>query len=279
MKNEECRMEDGIRPHRRAAFSILHSSFNILHFPHFAHFPRQRAPEWIDAPDADPDDLRSSLAFIRRVNRFLGYNRATLGHLKGFSRRWGPAQKVRILDLATGSADFPQEIIHWVDRVNRERGWTWDVRVVGVDLHSETLAAARQETCKSGFQSGRSRIELVRANALALPFPDGSFDYAITSMFLHHLGEDEVVRVLAGMDRVASRGIIAADLLRSRRAYAWISLFTLFANAMVRHDARVSVRQAFTKGEVLRLCERAGVGFAQYFTHFGHRFVISVEKA
>ena len=44
---------------------------------------------------------------------------------------------------------------------------------------------------------------------------------------------------------------------------------------MVRHDARVSVRQAFTKPEVLQLRERAGVGFAQYFRHFGHRFVLA----
>lgn len=231
----------------------------------------------MDAPDADPGELRRSLAFIQRINRFLGYNRATLGHLKRFSRGWGPNKKVRILDVATGSADFPLEILRWVDRVNRQRGWNWDVRVVGVDLHSETLAAARQEIEKSGNGAG-TRIALVRGDALTLPFPDQSFDYAITSMFLHHLGEDEAVRVLAGMNRVARRGIIAADLLRHRRAYAWISLLTLLSNPMVRHDARVSVRQAFTRGEVLQMRDRAGVGFAPYHRHFGHRFVMAGER-
>ena len=253
---------------------IQHSLFSIQHFLSFA---RVRQHEWMDAPDADPGELRLSLAFIQRINRFLGYNRATLGHLKRFSRRWGPDQKVRILDVATGSADFPLEILRWVDRVNRERGWQWDVRVVGVDLHTETLAAASQEIQKVGMEAG-ARIALVQGDALALPFPDASFDYAICSMFLHHLGEDGVARVLAGMNRVTRRGIIAADLLRHRRAYAWISLLTLFSNPMVRHDARVSVRQAFTKAEVLGLRERAGVGFATYHRHFGHRFVIAGER-
>jgi ubiquinone/menaquinone biosynthesis C-methylase UbiE len=231
----------------------------------------------MDAPDADPEQLRQSLAFIRRINRFLGYNRSTLGHLQRFSRRWGPAQSVRILDLATGSGDVPREILRWVDRVNRRRGWRWDVRVVGVDLHGQTLAAARQDSAGATSQ-GRARLQFVQADVLALPFADGSFDYAITSMFLHHLGEDQAVGVLGAMNRVARRGIIAADLLRHRRAGAWIFLLTLFSNPMVRHDARVSVRQAFARDEVLRMRDRGGVGFAAYHRHFGHRFVLAGEK-
>ena len=81
------------------------------------------------------------------------------------------------------------------------------------------------------------------------------------------------------MNRVARRGIIAADLLRRRRAYAWITLFTLAANPMVKHDARVSVAQAFTKEEILALRDRAGARFAQYHEHFAHRFALAGEKA
>jgi hypothetical protein len=73
--------------------------------------------------------------------------------------------------------------------------------------------------------------------------------------------------------------VIAADLLRHRRAYAWISLFTLWANPMVRHDARVSVAQAFTRSEVLRMRDAAGLGYARYRRHFGHRFALAGEKA
>ena len=110
------------------------------------------------------------------------------------------------------------------------------------------------------------------------PFAHGSFAYAMSSMFLHHLDENETVRVLREMDRVASRGIIAADLVRNRRAYAWISMFTLMSNPMVRHDARVSVAQAFTRDEVVAMRDRANVGYAQYHKHFGHRFVLAGEK-
>ena len=121
-------------------------------------------------------------------------------------------------------------------------------------------------------------MSIVRADVLDLPFVEGSFDYALTSMFLHHLDAAAAAAVLSEMARVAHRGIVAADLLRHRRAYAWVTLFTLLSGKMVKHDARASVAQAFTKEEVLALRDRAGVGFAQYHRHFGHRFVLAGER-
>jgi hypothetical protein len=71
--------------------------------------------------------------------------------------------------------------------------------------------------------------------------------------------------------------VIVADLLRHYRAYAWVWFFTLLSNPMVRHDAKASVGQAFVKTEVLRLRDEAGLNFARYHRHFGHRFVLAGE--
>jgi ubiquinone/menaquinone biosynthesis C-methylase UbiE len=221
----------------------------------------------MDADDVDAALLDDSLAFIRRVNVALGYTRATLRHLERFSRRWLPGQRVTILDVATGSADVPVAILRWASR----RGF--DVRVIGVDRHAATVAAAARAAAGWG-----DRLALVRGDALALPVGAGGVDYAIASMFLHHLSDADATAALAAMGQVARRGVIVADLLRHRRAYAWISLLTLLSNPMVRHDARVSIRQAFTKDEVLRIRDEAGLGFAAYHRHFGHRFVLAGER-
>jgi SAM-dependent methyltransferase len=221
----------------------------------------------MDEDTVDERELRRSLRFIRWINALLGYTRATLSHLQRFSTRWKPGERIEIVDLATGSADVPLAIVRW----GRARGF--DVRVVGVDRHAKTIDAAREATVHE------PRIRIVQGDALSPPFHAGSFDYAVCSMFLHHLSDDDAVTVLANMGRLARRGVIVADLLRHRRAYAWISLFTLGANPIVRHDARVSVRQAFSKPELLALRERAGLGFADYHRHFGHRFVLAGERA
>jgi len=226
---------------------------------------RRREAEWMDRDDVDPRLLRRSLAFIKRVNTLFGYTRATISHLERFSRRWKPGQRIEIIDLATGSGDVPRAVLRWAAR----RGF--EVHVVGVDRHTETVAAAREEGDVPSFT-------IVQGDALRVPFADGSFDYALTSMFLHHLSDDEAAAVMREMGRLARRGVIVADLLRHRRAYAWIRALTIFANPIVRHDAAVSVAQAFTREEVLVLRERAGLGFTEYHRHFGHRFVLAGEK-
>lgn len=219
----------------------------------------------MDAPTAGTAELEPSLAFIERVNRWLGYTRATIAHLDRLTAGWPAGRTLSILDVATGSGDVPRAVCAWADR----RGI--DVRVVGVDLHPVTLSIARQRT-------DDPRFSLVHGDALALPVVDSSFDFVLCSMFLHHLDEGAVITALREIDRVARRGVIVADLLRSRRALAWITLFTTFAGPMVKHDARASVRQAFTVEEFRRLADAAGLGYAQLHRHFGHRLVLSGSK-
>ena len=226
---------------------------------------RQRQHEWMDDDGVDPKLLHKSLRFIRRVNSLLGYTRATLWHLERFSRSWEKGRTIRLIDLATGSADVPRAILRWADR----RGW--DVRIVGVDRHGITARAARAGSVDS-------RLTIIQGDVFNLPFDDGSFDYALTSMFLHHLDENEAVCVMATMGRLARRGVVVADLIRNRRAYFWVVALTLLSNHMVRHDARVSVAQSFNEREIVSLRDRAGIGFARYHKHFGHRFVLAGER-
>ena len=226
---------------------------------------RHLAPEWMDDPAADPAELARALAFIRGVNRRLGYARATVGHLARFAPRWPTDRPTTILDVATGSADIPAALFRWADRTGRS------VQITGLDLHAATLADAAAHVPDH-------RLTLVRGDALALPFADRSVDYVICGMFLHHLPDAAVVAAMREMDRVARRGVVVADLLRSGRAYAWITLFTLAAGDMVRHDARGSVAGAYTTAELLALRDRAGLAYAAPHRHFGHRLVLAGER-
>jgi ubiquinone/menaquinone biosynthesis C-methylase UbiE len=57
-------------------------------------------------------------------------------------------------------------------------------------------------------------IELVRGDALALPFPDRSFDRVFTSHFYGHLGPAERERFLAEARRVAAELVVVDAALR-----------------------------------------------------------------
>jgi ubiquinone/menaquinone biosynthesis C-methylase UbiE len=227
---------------------------------------RRRTDELIDRPDADEGELRRSLSYIRKINHWLEYTDVTVNHLEAFSRRWEKGRTYRILDVATGSADIPWAILKWAD----EKGFK--VEVVGIDLHARILKIAEEE------DGPDPRLKLMRADAMNLPFADGTFDYTITAMFLHHLDDADVVRVLREMDRVSARGVIVSDLIRNLRAYLWIKLFTAASTNMVRHDGPASVAQAFTEAEARAFREQAGLDYTQYHHHFAHRFSLAGEK-
>ena len=229
---------------------LRHAVPRLVGSPSYAPPMRERAvhlePEAMDAAAADPAELRRALLFIRRVNKLLRYNAATakaVGKLGGDS----------VLDVCCGSADFDAK----------------GFRYVGLDFHATTLAVARE---------WRPDATLVRGDALRLPFADGSFDVAVCQLALHHFDTAAAATVLREMDRVSRRGWVVADLLRRRRALAWITLFSLFSNKMVKHDARTSVRQGWRRPEVEDLCKAAGVR-ATYRPMFGHRFTLVGRKA
>jgi len=217
----------------------------------------------MDQSDVDPALLEKSLVYIRRINRVLGYTRATLVHLNRFARTWN-GKKITILDVATGSGDIPMAVARWANRHG------FDLRIIAIDLHPRIARAAVRQTA--------GEIHVVQANALQLPLADASVDYSMCNMFIHHLDEESIVQCLQEMGRVSRRGVIIADLLRSRRARWWIRIFSLFANPMIRHDAVASVEQALTGDEIMNQAHQAGLGFVRLHRHFAHRFVLAGEK-
>lgn len=225
--------------------------------------------ELMDDPNVPRDQLAISLRYIRSINRNLGGVTALLRHLKAWSRHWPTDRPVTLLDVATGSADLPVAACRWATKAG------FDLRVTGVDKHSETLNFAREQA--RGFDA----ISLQHADALTLDqsFAAGSFDYVHAGLFLHHLSDAEIVTVLSHMSRIARRGIIWNDLVRSKASNRVVWLLTIGKPEIVKHDARVSVLAGFTREEAEALAAQAGVSYVEYsWRVLTHRFTLAGEK-
>lgn len=215
--------------------------------------PRVERPELIDSPEHSDRDFEASFADIARVNRYLGGTRAVLRALApllaGLPDAPGP---VRILDIATGSADIPRALVR---AARRGRLGGRSVEIVATDNHPKVLALARR------LSQGYPEIVVEEADALALPHGDGSFDIALCSLAFHHFGPENCVRVLREMERVAAAGFIVNDLRRDWIACGLIALLTrvVGANWLTRHDAPLSVLRAYTLDEYAAMAQSAGI--------------------
>ena len=219
--------------------------------------PRARGAELMDEPEVDRRQLATSLADLRGVNRWLGGTRVVLHHLARMVARH-PSKELTVLDVGTGSGDIPLHVARWA------RGRGLRARVVATDAHAGTLALAREH-------AGRDPdVRVEHADALALPYADGEFDFALCSTALHHFVDDDAVRVLRELDRVARGGVVVNDMRRSRPALLGARLLAATvwrAHPVTRHDGPLSVRRAFTPGELLELGRRAGMRGARVHAH------------
>ena len=230
--------------------------------------PRASGAELMDEPGVDRGELSTSLRDLRGVNRWLGGTRVVLHHLAELVARH-PGESFTVLDVATGSADIPLSVACWA----RERGLR--AEVTATDMHDGTLALAREHT------AGDPDVRVERADALALPYPDGAFDFALCSTALHHFEGEDAVRVLRELHRVARRGVVVNDLRRSRPALLGARLLAATVwrrHPVTRHDGPLSVRRAFTPAELLDLARRAGMEGARVHTHLPFRLALVAER-
>jgi ubiquinone/menaquinone biosynthesis C-methylase UbiE len=206
---------------------------------------RAGTPELMDdlsRPRHEFDDAYRELA---RVNRWLGGIRAI--------ERFLPAGNLFVLDVAAGACDVAEAI----SRQQR--------RVVVLDRNPEGLKLAKRSTA-------------VSADALEMPFPDETFDVVMASLFFHHLSDEECVRVLQSMWRIARRVVLVNDLHRHPIAYLSIRALAAFSRSvMFRHDAPVSVLRAFTSDELMAIAGRAGIP-ARVHRSFPYRLVLVAQK-
>lgn len=230
---------------------------------------RRLRPERMDDPDVDRDELGRALRFLARTNRVLGGTRSIVNLFRRWSADWRPGETIRVLDVGTGSADLPVDLVDWA------RGSGFDLRVTAVDLHPRTLEFARERV------DGREGIDLVQANAVELTdrFDVDSFDYAHAGLFLHHLEDLDVMTVLRMMQRLSTRAVVWNDLVRSRLTKLAIRPFAMLGPPIFRHDALASFEAGFTRAEAIDLARRVGLENIRYRQILFHRFILTSEHA
>jgi ubiquinone/menaquinone biosynthesis C-methylase UbiE len=198
---------------------------------------RRNEPELMDAPGLPEAEVAAAYQVLEKVNQQLGNLRSMRRELRRFLAEEGPGvARVTLLDLGSGSGDIPRALREAL--ANRAiAGIT-----IALDHAPTALKLAR-----------RDPLEVVRGDALRLPFGDGSIDVVTAIKFAHHFDGPALSRLVAEIARVARRRVIVLDIRRHWLAYwgfvAWSRLLT--RNRLVRFDGPLSVLRAFTAAELL----------------------------
>ena len=205
------------------------------------------ALERLDRPVA-PAARDASLGDIDRLNAWFGGYALTFRALDRLTAGRAPRSgRWLIVDVGGGHGDFARRLIRRAQRQGRR------VHAIVVDRDPDLLATA-------GLASS-PHLSLVRADATALPFREGSADVVTMSLTLHHLEPDAAAASLREMHAVARIAVIVNDLLRTRLSLAlvWLATRVLACHPISRHDGPLSVRRAYAPDELRTLCDKAGL--------------------
>lgn len=218
--------------------------------------------ERMDRPGVDQSELARTLKDLARINRVFGGIRVFFDHLPSILS--GLAPPITILDVGTGYADIPRAIVRWA----RRKGIA--LTVEALDHHAEIRLLATQ-AC-----ADYPEIRIREGDALALAYPDRSFDIACASQLLHHMEKEDPIRLLRELRRVARHGVLISDLRRGVWPFAvtWATLHLISRSPLIRQDGPLSIRRGFVPTELLALADVAGWKTPRVYQHAFFRLAL-----
>lgn len=201
--------------------------------------------ELLDHPDADPEAVALSLGNVAVANRWLGgWCAVRRGLSRILEQTPHPDRPLTLLDVGCGMGDIARRAVAW----GRRRGI--EIIPIGIERHRRAAVLARGEG-----------LTPLLACVSALPIRARSVDLVLASQLVHHLTPAACIAFCQAADRVARRGVIVADLRRSRWAKAGFFLASraLRFDPATSADGLTSVARGFSAGELRALLARAGV--------------------
>jgi 2-polyprenyl-3-methyl-5-hydroxy-6-metoxy-1,4-benzoquinol methylase len=221
----------------------------------------------MDQPGLSPARHAGALRGLARINFVSGSAGILWPALRGLALEVAP-RPLHVLDVASGGGDVPVRL--W----RRARHAGLDLHIEGCDVSPVAVEHARATAARRGAE-----VRFFVHDALQGPAPAG-YDAAVSSLFLHHLSEDEAVAFLGRLAAAVGRLLLVNDLARSWAglALAHVGARLLSASPVVHIDGPRSVASAFTPAEALALAGRAGLHGARVVRRWPCRYLLSWKR-
>jgi hypothetical protein len=193
---------------------------------------RVNTEEILDSDACPPVEAEASLRDLCRINRWFGGVATTRRLIQRVASATGD-KSFSVLEVAAGFGEVS--------------------KAAGRQLAHKriTLEVTDLDRARSHLLRGNRAVV---ADALSLPFQDGSFDLVSCSLFAHHLEPAELGHFIGEGLRVSRRAVLINDLVRHPLHLALVYAgFPLMRSYVSRVDGLASVRRAYVPDEMRRI--------------------------
>lgn len=218
----------------------------------------------MDQPDLERARHWHALSGLARINWLSGSAGILWPSIRQVAEELD-GRPLRVLDVACGAGDL---CIALHRRAARD-GMRLELN--GVDISSQALQFARKRA-----EGAEAKVHFFQQDVLCGDLP-ADYDVVFSSLFLHHLTEEQAVSLLKRMARAARKLLLINDLARSRLGWIAAYLVTRLVTTsdVVHMDGPRSVEGAFTSKEAFNLANRAGLQNATVVRRWPFRFLLT----
>ncbi|WP_422106561.1 methyltransferase domain-containing protein [Winogradskyella sp.] len=200
---------------------------------------RSDATEIMDDFSMKGELLRDTLDKLGKINRWLGGNRVTLNGIEQLLAGHPKDRTYTIIDLGCGHGDM----LRWVADFGKKHQYKF--KLIGIDANQDAIDYAIE------LSRTYDEITFEKCDIFSEGFQTMNYDIALSTLFLHHFNEQEILSLLRTISNSANLGIVINDLHRSNVAYVLFKLLSLtISNQMIVKDGLTSISRAFKRREL-----------------------------
>jgi len=229
---------------------------------------RSEAKEIMDDLDYNGPILHDALNKLAKINQWLGGNIVTINGLKKALKSHKKTETITIIDLGCGGGDILREVATFGKKHN------YNFKLVGLDANPHTINYAKTLSQKY------DNIEFKTIDIFSEAFKTLEYDLVLTTLFLHHFKEAELVSSLKPVLEKAKLGIVVNDLHRNKIAYYLFKLLCLtIKNKTIVEDGLTSVLRGFKRKELEAISTKINANYQiQWKWAFRFQWILKNKK-
>ncbi len=208
--------------------------------------------------------LVKTLDQLASINKWLGGNSITLNGLKKLLKNEAKNRPITIIDLGCGNGDMLRKV---ADYGKKE---SYHFKLIGIDANKYTVNYAKK------LSENYTEISYLQQDVFSSEFKKMSYDIVLSTLFLHHFTEEEIMDLLSSVLKKSTLGIIVNDLHRHPMAYYLFKLLCLtIQNPMVKQDGLISILRGFKKEDLQKISKQLnGISNIQWKWAFRYQWIL-----
>ncbi|WP_035095864.1 methyltransferase domain-containing protein [Aquimarina megaterium] len=213
------------------------------------HRVRLHKPEQLDNLSLSGGILNSTLDSLKFINTYFGNHRQLSKAILHYCITQPAIERIHIVDIGCGGGDC---IIHISNMLKKHK---IKATFTGIDGNPKSISYAQQNN------PDPTHISFNAANILDKDFALPDCDLLISSHFMYHFNNENLIDFLKKLQSNTVKHIIFSELYRSKMAYHIFKTirFILPVSDMARKDGLIAIQRAFTNKELETIIRKSAI--------------------